>query len=111
MHEHLNPPCLKCSKQPNYRGNSDCTCNNEIRCSGCKHCRWCIDQKLNGKCVENDKADPHRCVNLRPHHPHHPHHKKGLSKKELYIIIGSSIGGLILIIIILSVFLRSRSRY
>ena len=52
----VNPKCLKCTELPNYRGGNTCECNDEVRCARCNHCTWCINDKLNGNCVENHHA-------------------------------------------------------
>ncbi len=90
-----NPKCLKCSNQPNYKGGSDCTCNDEVRCASCDDCTWCINKNMNGKCVENSNASKHRCVNLRDSS------NSGLSKEDMYIIVGCVSVGVILITVVL----------
>lgn len=99
----VNPKCLKCTELPNYRGGNTCECNDEVRCARCNHCTWCINDKLNGNCVENHHATRERCVNLRHHHKKH----HGLSKKDMYIIVGCVVGG-VLLIVLLIIFLNRR---
>ena len=90
-----NPKCLNCSNQPNYKGGGKCTCNDEVRCSSCNSCTWCINKNMNGSCVENSNASKHRCVNLRDTS------SGGLSKEDMYIIVGSVSVGVILMTVIL----------
>jgi hypothetical protein len=101
MFETLNSQCLKCQNEPNYRGGDVCKCNDEVRCTSCNHCSWCINNKMNGTCIENSKANQNKCVNMRPS----GHHS---NKRELYIIIGCTVVGIILLILLLVLFLRRR---
>lgn len=103
MFETLNPPCLKCDNEPNYRGGDTCKCNDEERCASCRHCSWCVNDKLNGTCMENGKVNPNKCVNMRPDGHHH-------HRRELWIIVGCTIVGIILLSLLLVLFLRRNKR-
>ena len=57
-----NPACLKCTDPnsiKNYRvyqeENDDCGCNDEIRCSSCDNCKWCINKDYSGSCISKEK--------------------------------------------------------
>lgn len=103
MFETLNPPCLKCDNEPNYRGGDTCKCNDEERCAGCRHCSWCVNKNMNGTCMENGKVNPNKCVNMRPDGHHH-------HRRELWIIVGCTIAGIILLSLLLVLFLRRNKR-
>ena len=103
MFETLNPPCLKCDNEPNYRGGDTCKCNDEERCASCRHCSWCVNDKLHGTCMENGKVNPNKCVNMRPSGHHH-------HRRELWIIVGCTIAGIILLSLLLVLFFRRNKR-
>lgn len=103
MFETLNPPCLKCDNEPNYRGGDTCKCNDEERCASCRHCSWCVNDKLNGTCLENSNVNPNKCVNMRPDGHHH-------HRRELWIIVGCTIAGIILLSLLLVLFFRRNKR-
>ena len=103
MFETLNPPCLKCDNEPNYRGGDTCKCNNEERCASCRHCSWCVNKNMNGTCLENGKVNPNKCVNMRPDGHHH-------HRRELWIIVGCTIAGIILLSLLLVLFFRRNKR-
>lgn len=103
MIETLNPPCLKCQNEPNYRGGDVCKCNDEERCAQCNHCSWCIDERLNGVCRQNINVNPDRCVNMRS-----IENRDHMHRRELWIIIGCTIAGIILLILLLLLFLRRK---
>ena len=60
-----NSECIDCTTLPNYRGGNKCECNGEITCGECNDCTWCIDESLNGNCLENHNASKKNCVNLK----------------------------------------------
>ena len=104
MFETLNPPCLKCDNDPNYRGGDTCKCNNEERCASCRHCSRCVNKNMNGTCMEYGKVNPNKCVNMRPNGHHHHH------RRELWIIVGCTIAGIILLSLLLVLFFRRNKR-
>ena len=80
--EHLNPPCLK-----------PCVRNNEVRCGSCDNCNWCINERMNGKCVPNRRFTPENCPNSfepprppRPHpRPHRHHHHRHYTRRTVVV--------------------------
>ena len=55
--------CIQCTSLPNSQHNDDCICNTENKCNFCPNCRWCIDNKKQGKCVPLNKYNSNNCIN------------------------------------------------